>query len=194
MINPPYAQRDEESRELVFVRTLLDCLVKGGTGVAIVPMSCVIGSSPHKEELLRHHTLEAVMSMPDELFYPVGVVTCVMVLTAKVPHAVSNRKTWFGYWKNDGFIKTKHRGRVDPEGGWHETRRRWVEAFRNRDDVPGLSIKAQVSASDEWCAEAFMETDYRLVDRACFERAVRDYILHGAVTGADDEEPTEEAL
>lgn len=45
------------------------------------------------------HTLEAVMSMPTELFYPVGTVTCIMVWTAHKPHAESDKKTWFGYWK-----------------------------------------------------------------------------------------------
>ena len=34
------------------------------------------------------------------------------------PHATSNRKTWFGYWKTDGFVRTKHMGRVDLNGRW----------------------------------------------------------------------------
>ena len=27
---------------------------------------------------MKHHTLDAVMSMPQELFYPVGTVTCTL--------------------------------------------------------------------------------------------------------------------
>lgn len=177
MINPPYSQKDEESRELVFVREMLKVLKKGATGIAIVPMSCAIAPNPIREELLRHHTLEAVMSMPDELFYPVGTVTCIMVFKAHVPHSESNKKTWFGYWKNDGFIKTKHLGRIDLDHSWEGIKRRWIEAYRNRDDVPGESVKAYVTGADEWCAEAYMETDYSSLSDDDFKRAVKEYAL-----------------
>ncbi|HJW28415.1 MAG TPA: N-6 DNA methylase [Saprospiraceae bacterium] len=87
------AHRDDaDLAELHFVKHMLDCLEKGGTGIAIVPMSCAIAPHPARVELLKQHTLEAVMSMPDELFYPVGTVTCIIVLTAKIPHATSNKK------------------------------------------------------------------------------------------------------
>lgn len=183
MINPPYSQKDEESRELVFVKTMLDCLTPGGTGIAIVPMSCAIKRSHHREELLSLHTLEAVMSMPGELFYPVGIVTCIMVFTAKRPHADSNRTTWFGYWKDDGFVKTKHRGRTDVGSAWPSIRDAWVDAFRNRDDRPGASIKRMVSATDEWCAEAYMETDYIKLSQRDFLRAARNYVVFNALGG-----------
>ncbi len=177
MINPPYAQKDEESRELVFVKTLLDCLTIGGTGVAIVPMSCAISPSSHRIELLQNHTLEAVMSMPDDLFYPVGTITCIMVFTAHRPHEESNRKTWFGYWKSDGFAKTKHKGRIDQNAKWAAIRDSWMEAFHNREDVPGLSVKRKVTAEDEWCAEAYMDTDYSTISQVDFETTIKNYIL-----------------
>ena len=66
MLNPPYSQSDEDLHELVFVKHMLDCLVEGGTGIAIIPMSCAISPHPKREELLKHHTLDAVMSMPDD--------------------------------------------------------------------------------------------------------------------------------
>jgi len=181
MLNPPYSQGDESLHELAFVKHMLDCLTneKPAIGIAIVPMSCAITPSPLKEEILRYHTLEAVMSMPDDLFYPVGTVTCIMVFTPHIPHAVSNRKTWFGYWKDDGFIKTKHKGRVDLLGRWEkEIRPKWVDAFRNRDEVPGLSVKRQVTAQDEWCAEAYMDTDYSTITPEDFEREIKKFIAY----------------
>lgn len=100
MLNPPYAQSksDAELHELYFVKQMLDCLKPGAIGIAIVPMSCAIAPNRVREEIMRHHTLDAVMSMPSELFYPVGTVTCIMVWTANRPHNESDRKTWFGYW------------------------------------------------------------------------------------------------
>lgn len=177
MINPPYSQSDEDLHELVFVKHMLDCLDKNGIGIAIVPMSCAISSHPKREELLKHHTLDAVMSMPTELFYPVGTVPCIMVFKAHIPHEVSNYRTWFGYWKEDGFIKSKHKGRIDQDNNWSTIRNRWVETYRNREDIAGECIKQRVTAEDEWCAEAYMKTDYSLVNESVFQETVKKYML-----------------
>ena len=177
MLNPPFSQGAEGTHELYFVKHMLDCLKKSGTGVAIVPMSCAISPHPARAELLKHHTLDAVMSMPGELFYPVGTVTCIMVFTAHIPHAISNRKTWFGYWKNDGYVKTKHRGRIDLNHHWASIRDRWVDTFRNREVHAGDSVMQKVTENDEWCAEAYMETDYEKITKSDFESVVRNYAI-----------------
>lgn len=177
MINPPYSQGDEDLHELVFVKQMLDCLERGGTGIAIVPMSCAISPHPMREELMRFHTLEAVMSMPTDLFYPVGVVTCIMVWTAGMPHEESKKKTWFGYWKDDGYVKTKHKGRIDLNHTWGAIRDRWVEQFRNREVHAGESVIQKVTFGDEWCAEAYMETDYGKITREDFSKVVMDYAI-----------------
>lgn len=177
MLNPPYSQNDEDLHELVFVKHMLDCLDKGGFGIAIIPISCAISPHPKREELLKSHTLDAVMSMPNELFYPVGNVPCIMIFKAHIPHETTNKKTWFGYWKNDGFVKTKHKGRIDQNETWVEIRDHWVSSYRNRDNIPGESVKEHVTADDEWCAEAYMETDYSKVAKDMFEESVTDYMV-----------------
>ena len=48
----------------------------------------------------------------------------------------------------------------------------------NREKKSGLSVLQSVSASDEWCAEAYMETDYSKITEADFIKAVRDYAIH----------------
>lgn len=185
MVNPPYSQSDSDLHELKFVKHMLDCLKPGGTGIAIVPMSCALSANALRAEILREHTLEAVMSMPDELFYPVGVITCVMVFTAHRPHAVSNRKSWFGYWKRDGYEKTKHRGRVDLHDSWPVIRDRWIESFRNREVHAGESVLHKVAGDDEWCAEAYMETDYSRLTQSDFETVVRHYAVYRLLGGKD---------
>jgi type I restriction enzyme M protein len=177
MLNPPFAQGDEDLHELVFIKQMLDSLKKGGIGIAIVPMSCAITPHPMREEILKHHTLDAVMSMPDDLFYPVGVVTCIMVFKSKIPHAETNLKTWFGYWKNDGFIKTKMFGRIDKEDTWDAMRTKWIESYRNKEDIPGFCRKQKVTHEDEWCAEAYMETDYSQITENDFEDTVKNYLV-----------------
>ncbi|MCX6812034.1 MAG: N-6 DNA methylase, partial [Candidatus Berkelbacteria bacterium] len=112
-INPPYSQRGEDLHEWNFVIQLLNALQKNATGIVIVPMSLAIKAHPIRERLLKEHRLEAVMSMPNDLFYPVGVVTCIMVFTAHVPHdSDQHHESWFGFWKDDGFRKDKVKGRI----------------------------------------------------------------------------------
>ena len=108
-INPPYSQKKENEYELEFVDKMLNVLIVGGIGIAIIPQSCAMTSNKQnnviKERILSKHTLKAVMSMPDELFGDgASSVTCVMVFEAHKPHN-NSKSTWFGYFKNDGFEK-----------------------------------------------------------------------------------------
>lgn len=117
------------------------------------------------------------MSMPTELFYPVGTVPCIMIFKAHIPHEQTNKKTWFGYCKDDGFVKTKHKGRIDLNETWPRIRDHWVVSYRNRDDIPGECVKQHVTHEDEWCAEAYMETDYSTVTKEIFGDVVKEYML-----------------
>src|SRR5207237_6602050 len=134
----------------------LDSLGQGAKCVAIVPITCATAPSgvigDWKRTILERHTLEAVMSMPIELFHnsKTTVVTCVMVFTAHRPHP-KGKKTWFGYWRTDGFIKTKHRGRIDALDRWTGIRDRWVSEFRSREVLDGFSVLKDVGPADEWC-------------------------------------------
>lgn len=184
-INPPYSQKGFGLSELAFVNNMLNMMVEGGTGIAIVPVSCATSPSREKELLLKNHTLEAVMSMPTELFYPIGVVTCIMVFTARKPHP-SNKQSWFGYWKDDGFVKTKHRGRVDLDNQWDGLRDSWTTAFKNRTVITGSSVMQSVTAKDEWVAEAYMETDYSTLAESDFEKVLREFVTFKVSTTVSD--------
>jgi type I restriction enzyme M protein len=190
LINPPYAKSKEDLSELRFVEHMLGTLQKGGIGIAIVPVSCATAPSAEKRSILEKHTLEAVMSMPPEVFYPVGVVTCIVVFTAGIPHETSNKKSWFGFWRDDGFTKVKNLGRVDRDEVWPAIRDRWIESWRNREVHAGESVTAKVGPDDEWVAEAYMETDYSTLTQQDFERVLLDYAIFtlGHGDAAEDEE------
>lgn len=177
-LNPPYDVG--EDGQLEFIENALKCLQPGGRCVAIVQMSCATSSSAKatvvRERLQKAHTLTGVFSMPDDLFHPVGVITCVMIFDAHKPHP-KNYKTFFGYFKDDGFQKTKQFGRVN-KGRWDEIRTHWLDLYSNREKQTGMSILRAVSAAQEWCAEAYMETDYSKLTQADFEKTVRDYAIH----------------
>ncbi|MCL1808236.1 MAG: SAM-dependent methyltransferase [Clostridiales bacterium] len=177
LINPPYSQKDK--CELEFVEQLLEILAVGGTGVAVVPMSCAIGTKfkDVRERLFEKHTLKAVFSMPDDIFYPTGTNPCVMVWEAHRAHD-SRQETFFGYCKDDGFVKRKKLGRIDCYGTWKVIEEKWLRLYRNRDAEDGLSARQCVKHSDEWLCEAYMKTDYSSLTQADFQKTVNDYLAY----------------
>jgi hypothetical protein len=115
--------------------------------------------------------------MPNELFInsDVGVISCIMIITAHKPHH-SDKETYFGYYKDDGFIKRKNKGRIDAFGKWETIRKKWISYFINRKFEPGFSINKVIVAEDEWCAEAYMETNYNLLNEDDFISEIRKYV------------------
>ena len=176
-LNPPYNVGPDG--QLGFIENALECICKGGIVVAICQMSTVVGSNKEtnlvKERLLKKHTLKAVFSMPNEIFYPVGVITAILVFEAHTPHS-NNIKTFFGYFKNDGFVKTKNKGRLDTKKLWSSIKDKWLKAYFNKENIAGLCINKTVAYNDEWCAEAYMETDYTTLTEKDFETEIKKYI------------------
>ncbi len=177
LINPPYSQKD--ICELEFVENLLEILIPGGTGVAIVPMSCAIGTkfTDVRERLFEKHTLKAVFSMPDDVFYPTATNTCIMVWEAHTPHD-SSEETFFGYCKDDGFVKRKKLGRIDAYDRWESIKKEWLNLYRNRDIKDGMSARKSVTYLDEWLCEAYMKTDYTQLSKSDFENTIRNYLAY----------------
>jgi type I restriction-modification system DNA methylase subunit len=187
LLNPPYSQIDHN--ELEFVETLLSVLVTRGVGVVVVPMNCALGTTCRstRENLLKKHTLEAVFSMPTEIFNPsASVPPCVMVWTANVPHP-AGKQTFFGYYRDDGFVKRKKLGRVDAFGKWETIKNEWLSLYKERDIKAGLSAKHIVTHNDEWCAEAYLETDYSKLKAFDFERKVKEYVAYKFLKGEKHE-------
>ena len=153
---------------------------KYGRCVAIVPMSCALAQKGErlrlKKEILSKHTLKAVFSMPNELFKnsKVGVVTCIMVFEAHIPQP-KNKKTFFGYFKDDGFYNKKTKGRFDYDSQWQSIKNKWLDLYTNNTVKVGFSKVYKVSADDEWCAEAYMETDYSNLKEENFRKTLLNY-------------------
>ena len=179
----PTKQKQDPSKGLYFVQRIIKA-VKTGKMAVLLPMACAIGASGEpkriKNEILRENTLEAVFSLPDEIFYPgASAVACCMVFTLGKRHD-SSKPTFFGYFKNDGFIKKKNLGRIeqvneDGLGAWVTIKEEWLDLYFNKKSIPGKSALACVTGDDEWLAEAYMKTDYSTLEEKDFEKTIRDY-------------------
>ena len=191
-LNPPFRKKTVATSkyELEYVLNNLECLAKNSLCLALLPMSAILYNKGDglewKKKLLKNHTLKAVCSLPDNIFYEAdaGTVTCVMIVEAHKPHN-SNFPTYLGYWKNDGFEEGKF-GRVDT-GEWSSIKNKWITSFRsmnenklfNPNDKQNIfSVKTNLKAEDEWCAEAYLKTDYNLIDKKEFEKSLKDYFLY----------------
>ncbi|MDR2526906.1 MAG: SAM-dependent methyltransferase [Rickettsiales bacterium] len=179
-LNPPYNIKEDE---LLFIKNNLSFLEKGSICVAIIPMSCVLAQKgsrlEYKKQLLQEHTLLGVLSMPTELFKnsDVSVPTCIIIFKAKEPHP-KEQETWFGYCKDDGFCNRKTQGRADYHNKWNDIKQKWLNAFRNKKEIVGFSVMKEVKAEDEWCVEAYMETDYNQLNKKDFEDVLKKYIAY----------------
>ena len=171
----------DPSKGLCFVQYIADTVGKGRL-VTLLPMSSAIGLTgviaDIKEKMLDKHSLDAVFSFPAEMFYPgASAVACCMVFDLGRPHS-DDKETFFGYFKDDGFEKRKGIGRVDIKNKWDDIEKEWLYLYTHRMSKVGLSVVKHVSAEDEWCAEAYMETDYSTLSDADFIAKLQDYAAY----------------
>lgn len=188
--------KEDPTKGLVFVKYLSDIAEEDnwhGTKLAVLlPMSAAIGTSKRvaemKEILLQKNTLEAVFTLPAEIFYPgAAVQACCMVFTLNQPHfdadGEPNKNTFFGYYKEDGFKKKKNLGRVeqfdaDGHSKWRDIEKEWLNLYKNKTVKAGMSTMHAVSGDDEWLCEAYMETDYSKLTEADFQQTINNFLAY----------------
>lgn len=157
----------------------------------LLPVSAAIGTSQivtdEKIAMLEHNTLDAVFTLPNEVFYPGAAVSaCCMVFTLGKPHKNADgtvNETFFVYYKEDGFKKKKSIGRIeqfDADGNskWKAIENEWLNLFRNKKVVDGLSATAEVDGDAEWLCEAYMKTDYSKLSDDDFQQTLNNYLSY----------------
>ena len=112
-MNPPFALARSREKEHQFVAHALSLMADGGLLFALVPLDTMFGAREEKvwrqDELLRHHTLLSVITMPDELFYPAAQKQVAGIIIRKgTPHPADQPVFW-GRIEKDGHLKVKSR-------------------------------------------------------------------------------------
>lgn len=182
LMNPPYSQsKDKTTRhlsELSFISYALDLLEVRGRLAAIVPQSSMVGKTKEdktlKAKVLKHHTLDAVLTMNPDTFHGVGTHVVIALFTAGVPHPAT-KKTAFIDFKDDGYKVRQHIGLVDD--GRAEDRRKHLMAVLT-DGVPDdthFVVRTEVTATDEWQHSYFYFND-QPPSEADFMQTVADYV------------------
>ena len=181
MMNPPYSQgskKNPDLYEICFTEHLLDSLVEGGRCAVIVPQSSMTGKTKEeqavKENILKHHTLEGVITLNKDTFYGVGVMPCIAIFTAGEPHP-ANKECKFINFENDGYKVAPHIGLIETESA-KDKKQHLLDVWFDRIEADTkFCVKTTIEATDEWLHSFYYFNDEIPTD-ADFDKTVGDYL------------------
>lgn len=181
MMNPPYSQGSKSNPDLYeisFTEHLLDSLVEGARAIVIIPQSSVTGKSKEeqniKNNILKHHTLEGVITLNKNTFYGVGTNPCIAVFTAGIPHD-KDHKCKFINFEDDGFVVSKHIG-LEETASAKDKRQHLLDVWFGRIEAETkFCVETTIEAEDEWL-HAFYYFNDEIPTEKEFENTMADYL------------------
>lgn len=157
-LNPPFSQEEEPERD--FIDLALDALEPGGL-IAVVVKAGIFADDDNKvwrQKLVKNHSLWAVISLPEELFYPTAAPTSIFIAKAHIPQSDSDEIFMGRIW-NDGFVKLKGK-RVESEGSQLGEILDAFELFKNGLDFEsGIATKIkgwQITGGQEFSPQQWL--------------------------------------
>lgn len=152
LMNPPFAQTETEN---MFLEHCFSVLKPGGLSASIFTYA-VLAEKNGKEwraDLLKNHQVLAVITVPDELFYPTSATTVIFICRPNIPHT---GKVWFCRINNDGY-KIKRKKRVETTGSQID---KVKTHYLTKQSERGFSIYTTLKKNDplvELVPEAYIE-------------------------------------
>jgi hypothetical protein len=184
-LNPPFSQ--DEEPECDFLDAAMDALEPDGELASIV-YAGVFADDHHREwrkGFLARHTLIAMISMPEDLFYPTAAPTTIMVARAHRPQDPEAKVMMARVW-NDGFAKLKSRRVEVPGSQLPEIRAQFRACQAGEGTDSALAI--EISASDlldgrewspqQWLPQPAADADDIAAANASTLRAIFQAVAH----------------
>lgn len=181
MMNPPYSQGSKQNPDLYemsFVEHLLDSLVVGARCIVIVPQSSMTGKTKEeltiKENILKHHTLEGVITLNKDTFYGVGTMPCIAVFTAGEAHP-DDKICKFINFENDGYKVAPHIGLIETESA-KDRRQHLLDVWFGRIGAETkFCVETTIEATDEWLHSFYYFND-EIPAEEDFIKTIGDYL------------------
>lgn len=181
MMNPPYSQGSKQNLdlyEIAFTEHLLDSLSEGARCAVIVPQSSMTGKTKEeqsiKENILKHHTLEGVISLSKDTFYGVGVIPCIAIFTAGETHP-KDKICKFINFENDGFKVAPHIGLIETESA-KDKKQHLLDVWFNRIEAETkFCVSTTVEVDDEWLHSFYYFND-EIPTAEDFNKTIGDYL------------------
>lgn len=181
MMNPPYSMGSKNNPslyEINFTEHLLNSITEDGKVIVIVPQSSMTGKTKEeqaiKENILKKHTLEGVITLNKNTFYGVGTNPCIAVFTAGVPHD-KDKEVKFINFENDGFEVQKHRGLVETIGAKDKKQHLLDVWFDRIESETKFCVKTNIETEDEWLHSFYYFND-EIPTEEEFEKTIADYL------------------
>lgn len=181
VMNPPYSQGSKKNPhlyEISFLEHLLDSLEEGGRAAVIVPQSTFTGKTNEEKNrkinILKKHTLKGVITLHKDTFYGVGVVPCIAVFEAGIPHDKESRCKFIDF-TDDGYEVSKHIGLLETERAKDRKEHLLNVWFDKVDAESKFCVKTTIEAEDEWLHSFYYFND-DIPTEADFEKTIADYL------------------
>ena len=186
LMNPPYSQAKKSTSknesEMHFILRALEFLQTGGKAAFIIPQSSMTqgpkGVSKEeyiqlKQDLLDNNTVNYVITMNGQTFYPKATDTVIMVVTKGIPQ--EDKRTLFYDYRNDGYTLNHHIG-LQPDGTELDKRKRLIDVINDKIDVDSsIAVKHSITAKDEWLHSYFYFND-SIPSKEDFYNSMAEYL------------------
>lgn len=181
MMNPPYSMGSKLNTslyEINFTEHLLDSIVADGKVIVIVPQSSMTGKTSEeqaiKENILKKHTLEGVITLNKNTFYGVGTNPCIAIFTVGNPHP-KDKVVKFINFENDGFEVQKHRGLVETIEA-KDKKQHLLDVWNGKIEAEtSFCVSTTIEEKDEWLHSFYYFNDEIPCD-ADFEKTLSDFL------------------
>lgn len=181
LMNPPYSQgtkADPSQYELSFIEHLLDSLTIGARAAVIVPQSSMTGKTKDEKNfklsILKHHTLEGVITCNTNTFYGVGTNPVIAIFTAGEPHP-ADKICKFIDFRNDGYKVRPHIGLIEGDSA-KDKKQHLLDVWFNRTEASSkFCVESTIQPDDEWLHSFYYFNDEIPTD-ADFEKSIGDYL------------------
>lgn len=190
MMNPPFALKKGDEKEYKFIEQALKQMSDEGLLFTVLPMSVLAEKSTkdwRKNVLLKNNRVLSVITFPDDLFYPVGVITVGLFLKKGVPHNLGKDKVYFARCMKDGFAKKKGVRKLNSKTRdmLEEIKEELKRFIKNPsfevDNIPEFKKACLLDASDMNCElvpEAYL--DNKIPSEEEIEKGVEEMIRNAA--------------
>lgn len=171
LMNPPF---EEKFGCMKIVENVLNSVDRGTLCAFILPDKKLEKTSKSRiTRILRHHQLQKVVKLPENLFFGIGVTTSIFIFEAGQPQ--DERKFFAVNIAEDGLITVKNKGRHDVYGRWPALEDYWVDAIeRNQDSKYHTGQWLDPSEHLSWQAPV---KPFRLTEED-LARTAMDYAMH----------------
>lgn len=195
LMNPPY---ERKYGCMKIVQNVLDSVPVGTMCAFILPdkkLEKDFTDKKYGNKVLKKHTLNNIIKLPENLFFGIGITTSIFVFEAGKPQKGRNI---IGYYiEDDGLETVKNQGRQDIKNRWQELEDYWIEAihdgvddrFNTRQIInPSEHLSYQMPEKPfEIYEEDFIKTmmDYEMFQQGIDVKAFNDKLIAKVLYGSD---------